>query len=83
MVVLPLSDLWCEILYETSIYWCVKTLYVVEKSLLYGCVQNNYGLRAGRVLDVGLPLVSMLPVNSATRALILATRDSIAALVSI
>lgn len=51
-----------------------------------GCTKlyNTIYLRVGLVLDVGLPPAdSMLPVNSATRALILATRDSIAVSVSI
>ncbi len=48
---------------------------------MFGDVEN-YCLRVGRDAPVGLPPASMLPVNSATRALILATRDSIAGHVS-
>lgn len=56
-----------------------------EERVWTGVYEVIYVLRGGRwlVVDVGLPLVSMLPVSSATRALILATRDSIAVLVSL
>jgi hypothetical protein len=42
----------------------------------------DHGLRVEWVPDVGLPPPSMLPVSSATRALILATRDSMAKWIS-
>jgi hypothetical protein len=52
---------------------CFKCVYKVESTPEYG-VFLVYALRAGP----GPGAVSMLPVSSATRALIRATRDSIA-----
>lgn len=64
---------------------CVNNVYAVEVACAFvrEYTEFIYGLRVGRLLDVGLPFDSMLPVSSATRALILATRDSIAVLVSV
>jgi hypothetical protein len=65
-----------SVVFVNAAYFC---LFLCKMKLLCVVVRwRDQGLRLGRPLGVGFGPVSMFPVSSATRALILATRDSMA-----